>query len=73
MTVGIVYPIAAHWVATDTGWLHKMGFDDYAFSGVVHAMGGASCLAVTYMTGPRLDCVMEDGKIKSTPSHSIPV
>nr|CAH0102748.1 unnamed protein product [Daphnia galeata] len=55
LTSGFIYPVAAHWVATNNGWLHQLGFDDFAFSGVVHAMSGATCLIAAYMTGPRLD------------------
>ena len=60
--------MAAHWVATKNGWLHQLGFDDFAFSGVVHAMSGATCLIAAYMTGPRLD---RNGR--KLPPHSVPV
>ena len=69
-SIGFIYPVAAHWVATKNGWLHQLGFDDFAFSGVVHAMSGATCLIAAYMTGPRLDRNFDGRKL---PPHSVPV
>nr|CAH0102742.1 unnamed protein product [Daphnia galeata] len=66
-SIGFIYPVAAHWVATKNGWLHQLGFDDFAFSGVVHAMSGATCLIAAYMTGPRLDRSFDGRKL---PPHS---
>lgn len=61
-------------MATESGWLHQLGFDDFAFSGVVHAMAGTSCLVAAYMTGPRLDRLQtEEGTYKTIPYHSVPV
>jgi Amt family ammonium transporter len=71
---GFIYPIAAHWVATKNGWLSRLGFDDFAFSGVVHAMSGATCLAAAWMTGPRLDRYESGGQRRVVISpHSVPV
>ena len=37
---GFVYPIATHWAVDKGGWLSQLGFDDFAFGAVVHALGG---------------------------------
>jgi len=51
-----------------------MGFDDFAFSGVVHGLGGAASLAAAYMTGPRKGHFLPDGKtIREIPDGSIAV
>lgn len=72
--LAFIYPVATHWVATESGWLHQLGFDDFAFSGVVHAMAGTSCLVAAYITGPRLDRFQtEEGRYKTIPPHSTPV
>ena len=75
MTIlGFVYPMATHWAGASNGWLKVLGFDDFAFSGVVHALGGASSLAAAYMAGPRKDHLHSDGKtIREIPNNSIAV
>ena len=66
--------MATHWTGTSRGWLKLLGFDDFAFSGVVHALGGAASLAAAYMAGPRKDIFLPDGKTaREIPSHSIAV
>ena len=66
--------MATHWAETSNGWLKVLGFDDFAFSGVVHALGGAASLAAAYMAGPRKDHFFPDGKtIRELPGHSIAV
>ena len=71
---GFVYPIACHWSASNVGWLSVLGFDDFAFSGVVHGLGGAASLAGAFMTGPRKDHFHSDGKtIREIPDGSVAV
>ena len=41
----ILYPLAANWVWNPNGWLALRGFNDFAGSAAVHAMGGFSALA----------------------------
>ncbi len=47
-----IYPIAGHW-AWGGGWLGKLGFEDFAGSAVIHALGGFSALAAAIIIGPR--------------------
>lgn len=48
----IIYPIAGHWV-WGGGWISKLGFEDFAGSAVIHALGGVSALAAAILIGPR--------------------
>ncbi|GAB6070149.1 hypothetical protein JCM30760_12460 [Thiomicrorhabdus hydrogeniphila] len=50
----IVYPIQAHWIWNEGGWLAQMGFIDFAGSTVVHSVGGWAALAAIIIIGPRL-------------------
>ena len=49
----LIYPIYGHWAWSDYGWLARMGFADYAGSGVVHMIGGFLALAGAMVVGPR--------------------
>jgi ammonium transporter, Amt family len=55
---GIIYPLLVSWT-WGGGWLSKIGFYDFAGSGVVHLTGGVAGLVGAYVCGPRL------GKFKS--------
>ena len=41
---GFIYPLVANWVWNPQGWLALRGFNDFAGSAAVHAMGGFSAL-----------------------------
>lgn len=49
---GVIYPISGHWV-WGGGWLGKLGMQDFAGSGVVHAVGGFAALAAAMVLGSR--------------------
>jgi ammonium transporter, Amt family len=49
---GFIYPVIVAWVWGE-GWLHQMGFLDFAGSGVVHLTGGVSGLVGTCVIGAR--------------------
>jgi len=57
---GIIYPVAGHWAwggtipDTDSGWLARLGFIDFAGSTVVHSVGGWMALAALIIIGPRI-------------------
>ena len=42
-----IFPIVCHWVWHPHGWLNKLGFIDFAGSGVVHLVGGVAGLVGT--------------------------
>ncbi len=71
---GIVYPISGHW-AWGGGWLGDLGFNDFAGSSVVHALGGWLALMGAWVVGPRLGKYRKgaDGKTKicAIPGHNM--
>ncbi len=60
LMTAIIYPIAGHWV-WGGGWLSKLGFQDFAGSAVIHALGGFSALAAAILIGPRKGKFNPDG------------
>ena len=67
----LIYPIYGHWVWGD-GWLNvNLGAQDYAGSGVVHAVGGFVALAGAFVVGPRIGKFV-GGKAQELPAHSTP-
>jgi len=59
-----IYPVTGHWVWGPDGWLHAMGFRDFAGGTVVHVVGGAIALAGVLIIGPRLGRFERDGGIE---------
>ena len=51
--VAIIYPIAGSW-KWGGGWLHQLGFYDFAGSTLVHGVGGWAALVGAYLLGPRI-------------------
>lgn len=49
----LVYAPVAHWVFSPSGWLFKLGAEDFAGGTVVHANAGAAALAVILVIGKR--------------------
>jgi Amt family ammonium transporter len=66
----LIYPIYGHWVWGD-GWLDVFGAQDYAGSGVVHALGGFVALAGAWVVGPRIGKFI-NGRPQEMPAHSTP-
>ena len=48
-----VFPVIAHWVLSDDGWLVQWGVLDFAGGTVVGVSAGASALALALVLGPR--------------------
>jgi Amt family ammonium transporter len=67
----VMYPMAANWVWNPNGWLAVQGFNDFAGSAAVHAMGGFAALAGAIVLGPRLGKYNEDGSINAIPGHNL--
>ena len=67
----VMYPLAANWVWNPNGWLAVQGFNDFAGSTAVHAMGGFAALAGAIVLGPRLGKYNEDGSINAIPGHNL--
>lgn len=72
------YPIFANW-AWGGGWLATLGanfglgkgYCDFAGSGVVHAVGGLSALALAMIIGPRIGKYTRQGKSNALLGHDI--
>jgi ammonium transporter, Amt family len=72
------YPLFANW-AWGGGWLANLGsnfglgkgYVDFAGSGVVHAVGGLSALAIAIVIGPRLGKFTRDGKPNAILGHDV--
>jgi len=69
----ILYPIVANWVWNPNGWLAARGFNDFAGSAAVHAMGGFAALAAAIVLGPRIGKYNEDGEANPIPGHNLPL
>jgi Amt family ammonium transporter len=67
---GFVYPVSGSW-KWGYGWLHDMGFHDFAGSVVVHAVGGFAGLAGAMLLGPRIGRYAADGRSVALPGHNI--
>ncbi len=72
------YPLFANW-AWGGGWLSSLGanfglgkgYCDFAGSGVVHAVGGLSALAIAMILGPRIGKFSRDGRPQVILAHDI--
>ncbi|UOF89908.1 ammonium transporter [Fodinisporobacter ferrooxydans] len=69
----IIYPVSGHWAWAPTGFLHQLGFVDFAGSTVVHAVGGWSALAAILVLGPRRGKYNADGSVNVMPAHNLPL
>ena len=69
----ILYPLVANWVWNPNGWLAVRGFNDFAGSAAVHAMGGFAALAAAIVLGPRIGKYSKDGKSNTIPGHNLPL
>ena len=70
---GIMYPLVANWVWNPNGWLALRGFNDFAGSAAVHAMGGFSALAAAIVLGPRVGKYSKEGNSNTIPGHNLPL
>jgi Amt family ammonium transporter len=74
----ITYPLYGNW-AWGGGWLAQLGtnlglgkgYCDFAGSGVVHAIGGITALAVCFIVGPRIGKYNRDGSSNPILAHDV--
>ena len=64
------YPLIGAWTWGE-GWLHDLGFMDFAGSTIVHSTGGWAALAGLVIIGPRLGKFRRDGSVRATPPSNI--
>lgn len=69
--VGLIYPWVGSW-KWGYGWLHDMGFHDFAGSTLVHSVGGWGALAGAILLGPRLGKYV-NGSVKAIMGHNMPL
>lgn len=67
---GLVYPISGFW-KWGGGQLDQWGFQDFAGSVVVHAVGGFAALAGAIILGARTGRFNKDGKPVPMPGHNL--
>jgi len=69
--VGFIYPIAGSW-KWGGGFLHQLGFYDFAGSTLVHSVGGWAALVAVWLLGARIG-KFKNGKTQAIPGHNIPL
>ena len=67
---GLIYPISGYW-KWGGGQLDQWGFQDFAGSVVVHAVGGFAGLAGALALGPRIGRFTAEGKSHPMPGHNL--
>ncbi len=70
--VGLVYPLIGSW-KWGGGFLHNMGFYDFAGSTLVHSVGGWAALVGVYLLGARIGKFDSNGKSNAIPGHNLPL
>lgn len=73
-----VYPVIAHWIWSETGWLSALNQDLFLDSGVidaggcttVHMVGGFTGLMGALIMGPRIGRFSSSGAPLELPGHS---
>jgi ammonium transporter, Amt family len=74
---GLAFPLFAHWT-WGGGWLAQLGMSyglgrgylDAGGSGTIHAVGGLTALAITWIVGPRRGKYSSDGMPMAIPGHN---
>ncbi len=66
----VIYPVVGAWTWGE-GWLHDLGFQDFAGSTIVHGVGGWAALAGILVVGPRLGKFRADGSVRPTPPSNV--
>lgn len=73
LLTAFIYPIAGAWKWGE-GWLHTLGFQDFAGSTLVHSVGGWAALTGALIIGPRIGKYDPDGRlIRPLPGSNLPL
>jgi len=70
---GLVYPLPAHWVWHEEGWLYNKGCRDMGGVIMVHVVGGVAALVGSLLVGPRVERLGNNFRDTSVPGHSLPL
>lgn len=74
LAVGVfIYPVFGHWAWNDAGWLHRLGYHDFAGSSVVHMCGGFIALSGIVKVGARRGRFGADGKVNEIHASDVPL
>lgn len=79
VTALLIYPVFGHWAWAEdaagdpAGWLVKLGFYDFAGSGVVHGIGGGMALAAIIVIGARDGRFLQGGKVRRFNGSNLPM
>ncbi len=71
LIVSLIYPIAGSWIWNPTGWLHQLGFIDFAGSTAVHSLGAWVALAGISVLGARIGRFSRKGAVHDIPGHNL--
>lgn len=67
----VTWVIDASWGWHAGGWMVQlMGYHDAYASGVIHAIAGGACLALTIVLGPRIGKFDREGRPRDIPPHN---
>jgi Amt family ammonium transporter len=69
---GVIYPITGSW-KWGQGWLEAQGFQDFAGSTLVHAVGGWAALTGALFLGARNGRFMGNGRVMAMPGSNLPL
>ena len=73
LLTAFIYPVIGAWKWGE-GWLHQLGFQDFAGSTLVHSVGGWAALAGAIVIGPRLGKYGRNGKVvRPMPGSNLPL
>ena len=77
LLAGLTFPLFAHW-SWGGGWMARLGMNfglgrgylDAGGAGPIHALGGLTALAITWIVGPRRGKYTSDGMPMAIPGHN---
>jgi Amt family ammonium transporter len=69
----LVYPISGCWIWNPAGWLHRLGFHDFAGGTAVHLLGGTAAFMGAAVLGARFGKFDSDKKSKVIRGQNIPI
>jgi len=70
LLTGVIYPWCSHWIWSGDGFLNKLGVQDYAGGGAVHALAGIAAFMGAKALGPRIGRFSETGESTPIDGHS---
>lgn len=70
LLTGVIYPWCSHWIWSGDGFLYKLGVQDYAGGGAVHALAGIAAFMGAKALGPRIGRFSVTGESQPIDGHS---